>query len=112
MSYVIVPEGQAPPFETVDDKHHSAWVIITAAIELSVSLVCLLIRIYVRLFLSPPFGLSDSIVVLATVRIKKLYMISNIESSHKKLTIVYRNRTIHRHLCCSSQWLRNLGRPA
>jgi hypothetical protein len=67
MSQVVVPEGQSPPFEVVDDQHHGAWVIITAALGLAIMLVCLLIRMYVRIFLSPPFGPSDWIVGGASV---------------------------------------------
>ncbi|KAJ5549845.1 hypothetical protein N7535_002212 [Penicillium sp. DV-2018c] len=61
-----VPPGQSPPFEVVDDLHHGAWVIITAALGLVVSLVCLLIRLYVRLMLIPPFARDDWILSGAT----------------------------------------------
>ncbi|KAL2007716.1 hypothetical protein VTN00DRAFT_7698 [Thermoascus crustaceus] len=62
----IVPPGQSPPFEVVDAEHHGAWVIITAAFGLSVSLVCLLIRLYVRLVLNPPFSYDDYVLLGAT----------------------------------------------
>ena len=62
-----VPPGQSPPFEVVDDFHHGAWIIITAALGLVVSLVCLLIRLYVRLMLIPPFAQDDFILLVATV---------------------------------------------
>jgi hypothetical protein len=62
-----VPPGQSPPFQVVDDLHHGAWIIITAAFGLVVSLVCLLIRAYVRLALSPPFAYDDYVLLGATV---------------------------------------------
>ncbi|KAJ6010652.1 hypothetical protein N7451_002064 [Penicillium sp. IBT 35674x] len=61
-----VPPGQSPPFEVVDDFHHGAWIIITVALGLVVSLVCLLIRLYVRLMLMPPFARDDIVLLGAT----------------------------------------------
>ncbi|KAJ5383430.1 hypothetical protein N7517_001341 [Penicillium concentricum] len=61
-----VPPGQSPPFEVVDDLHHGAWVIITAAMGLVVSLACFLIRVYVRLMLIPPFARDDWVLLGAT----------------------------------------------
>lgn len=62
-----VPPGQSPPFQVVDDLHHGAWIIITAALGLVVSLVCLFIRVYVRLALCPPFASDDYVLLGATV---------------------------------------------
>ncbi|KAJ6092079.1 hypothetical protein N7467_004048 [Penicillium canescens] len=64
---IKVPPGQSPPFETIDDKHHAGIIIITGAICLMISLVCLLIRVYVRAFLSPPWGSDDIILLGATI---------------------------------------------
>ncbi|KAL4947813.1 hypothetical protein BDW69DRAFT_189851 [Aspergillus filifer] len=61
-----VPPGYSPPFQVVDDNHHGAWVIITVAIGLVLSLVSFLIRLYVRLALHPPFGKDDYILLGAT----------------------------------------------
>ncbi|KAJ5776071.1 uncharacterized protein N7511_001082 [Penicillium nucicola] len=61
-----VPPGQSPPFEVVDELHHGAWVIITAALGLVISLVCFLIRLYVRLMLIPPFARDDWVLLGAT----------------------------------------------
>lgn len=66
-----VPPGQSPPFQVVDDLHHGAWIIITAALGLVVSLVCLLIRLYVRLALSPPFAYDDYVLLGATVSLRQ-----------------------------------------
>ncbi|KAL2000342.1 hypothetical protein VTN02DRAFT_3230 [Thermoascus thermophilus] len=63
----VVPPGYSPPFQVVDAEHHGAWTIITAAFGLSVSLVCLLIRLYVRIVLNPPFSYDDSILLGATI---------------------------------------------
>ncbi|KAE8371426.1 hypothetical protein BDV26DRAFT_302787 [Aspergillus bertholletiae] len=63
----FIPPGQSPPFETVDDDHHAGIIIIVSAICLVLSLVCLLIRLYVRFLLSPPFGIDDVILLGATV---------------------------------------------
>ncbi|KAJ5272748.1 hypothetical protein N7478_007873 [Penicillium angulare] len=62
-----VPPGQSPPFEVVDDFHHGAWIIITAALGLVISLVCFLIRLYVRLMLIPPFARDDFVLLAATL---------------------------------------------
>lgn len=62
-----MPPGQSPPFEVVDELHHAAWVIIIAALGLVISLVCFLIRLYVRLMLIPPFALDDWVLLGATV---------------------------------------------
>ncbi|CAI7660814.1 unnamed protein product [Penicillium pancosmium] len=64
---IKVPPGQSPPFETIDDKHHAGIIILTAAICLVISLVSLLIRVYVRKFLSPPWGSDDIILLGATI---------------------------------------------
>lgn len=62
-----VPPGQSPPFEVVDEYHHGAWIIISAALGLVVTLVCFLIRLYVRLMLIPPFARDDFVLLGATV---------------------------------------------
>lgn len=64
---MYVPPGQSPPFEVVDELHHGAWLIITAALGLVVSIVCFLIRLYVRLMLIPPFARDDWVLLGATV---------------------------------------------
>ncbi|PWY87192.1 hypothetical protein BO94DRAFT_516977 [Aspergillus sclerotioniger CBS 115572] len=62
-----VPPGQSPPFQVVDDLHHGAWVIITGALGLVLSLVSFFIRLYVRLALHPPFAYDDYLLLGATV---------------------------------------------
>lgn len=67
MSYVVVPPGQSPPFEVVDDQHHGAWIIITTALGVAISLVCWLIRLYVRFALTSSFGIADWILAASSV---------------------------------------------
>ncbi|OOF90120.1 hypothetical protein ASPCADRAFT_519430 [Aspergillus carbonarius ITEM 5010] len=62
-----VPPGQSPPFQVVDDLHHGAWIIITGALGLVLSLVSFFIRLYVRLALHPPFAYDDYLLLGATV---------------------------------------------
>ncbi|KNG81982.1 hypothetical protein ANOM_010574 [Aspergillus nomiae NRRL 13137] len=64
---VYIPPGYSPPFQVVDGSHHGAWIIITGALGLVVSLVSLLIRLYVRLVLSPPFAYDDFVLLGATI---------------------------------------------
>ncbi|KAE8392373.1 hypothetical protein BDV23DRAFT_192545 [Aspergillus alliaceus] len=64
---VYMPPGYSPPFQVVDDYHHGAWIIITCALGLVVSLVSLFIRLYVRLVLSPPFAYDDFLLLGATI---------------------------------------------
>ncbi|OQE00656.1 hypothetical protein PENVUL_c048G04598 [Penicillium vulpinum] len=87
-----VPAGQSPPFEVVDDMHHGAWVIITAAMGLVVSLACFLIRLYVRLMLIPPFARDDWVLLGATYfnRCKE-----------------YRRGAIKSHFLCVLAWIRD-----
>lgn len=56
-----------PPLLIVDETHHGAWVAIAAAYGLTLTLVCLLIRLYVRTVVSPPFGIDDIVLLFATV---------------------------------------------
>jgi hypothetical protein len=67
MSGPVVPPGQSPPFEVIDDTHRGGVIIIIAACTLVLSLVAVIIRAYVRLILSPPFGLDDLLLLGGTV---------------------------------------------
>ncbi|KAE8348934.1 hypothetical protein BDV28DRAFT_152353 [Aspergillus coremiiformis] len=64
---VYVPPGYSPPFQVVDDFHHGAWIVITCALGLVISLVRFLIRLYVRFALSPPFAYDDIVLLGATI---------------------------------------------
>jgi hypothetical protein len=93
---IKVPPGQSPPFETIDDKHHAGIIIITAAICLMISLVCLLIRVYVRIFLSPPWGSDDIVLLGATVRNREKLTCSVNEANGIDL----RHRRVDHRLSC------------
>lgn len=67
MSIPAVPDGHYPPFAVVTPTDHSAWIIIGTAFGLSCVLLFSVIRICIRLTISPPFGLDDVFVGSATV---------------------------------------------
>lgn len=62
-----VPPGQSPPFAVIDPDHRGGLVVIVGALGLVISFVCLLIRLYVRLVLCPPFACDDFFLLTATV---------------------------------------------
>ena len=67
MTHPVVPPGQSAPAEFIDSTHHGGWIIIATAIGLSLLLFCLLIRLYVRLAISPITGYSDYVLGVAGV---------------------------------------------
>ena len=70
-----VPSGQASPVEVTNATHHGGWVVITAALGLCFGIVCLLIRLYVRLIISPPFTRDDYVHSVATVSLETFLFI-------------------------------------
>lgn len=100
---IKVPPGQSPPFETIDNKHHGGIIIVTAAICLMISLVCLLIRVYVRIFLNPPWGSDDIILMGATVR-KEKKLTSPV---HEADGIDMRHCGVDHHISCREHRLRD-----
>jgi hypothetical protein len=54
------------PIATVDENNHSAWILICNAFGLSVVLITLIIRLYIRGRVSPPFGTDDWVFAAAT----------------------------------------------
>ena len=56
-----------PPLLEVTSDDHRAWIAIATALGLSCSLVTLMIRIFVRIMISPPFGHDDTAFGAATV---------------------------------------------
>jgi hypothetical protein len=87
MAIKVPSSGQYPPFEVIDSQHHAGIIIITAAICLVITLVCLLIRVYVRVLLSPTFGIDDWILLAATVRAPRDTMCRH---DHNPRRITYR----------------------
>lgn len=61
-----VPPGHYPPFAIVSPTDHTAWILIAAALGLSWALLTGVIRIFVRLTISPGAGLDDASVGVAT----------------------------------------------
>ena len=54
-----LPPGYHPALAKSDADHHGSWVIICNAFGLTVGLICLGIRIYIRTQVSPPFARDD-----------------------------------------------------
>ncbi|RMZ77240.1 hypothetical protein DV738_g4526, partial [Chaetothyriales sp. CBS 135597] len=54
-----IPEGYSPPFATVTPTDHTAWILIAAWLSIAVFLFFCLIRVGLRLTLSPGFDLDD-----------------------------------------------------
>lgn len=67
MTHPVIPPGQSAPAESIDAMHHGGWIIIATAIGLTLVLVCLLIRLYIRLAISPITGPADYVLVVAGV---------------------------------------------
>ncbi|OCL15262.1 hypothetical protein AOQ84DRAFT_329710 [Glonium stellatum] len=62
-----LPTGYSAPPSIVSENDHSAWITITAALGLCCVMLCLIMRVYVRTQISPPFGWDDSSLIAATV---------------------------------------------
>ncbi len=54
------------PFFQVTPNDHTAWIAIATALGLCCTLVTLLIRVFVRFTISPPFGRDDFLMFSAT----------------------------------------------
>ncbi|KAL8727909.1 MAG: hypothetical protein Q9181_005537 [Wetmoreana brouardii] len=55
-----------PPLLEVTPTDHTAWIAIATVLGLCCALVTALLRIFVRILISPPFGSDDTIVLVAT----------------------------------------------
>jgi hypothetical protein len=62
-----VPPGQYPPFATVTDKDHAAWIIIATSLGLAWTLLFGAIRVFIRYTISPGLGIDDACLAVATV---------------------------------------------
>ena len=56
-----------PPFLEVTPNDHGAWVAVATALGLCCAMVTLMIRVFVRTVISPPFGHDDTFILVATV---------------------------------------------
>lgn len=61
-----VPEGNKAPLLTQDDDHHGSWLVICSAFGLVIVLLTLIVRIYLRYKVSPPFAADDICLTVAT----------------------------------------------
>ncbi|EME80440.1 uncharacterized protein MYCFIDRAFT_110389, partial [Pseudocercospora fijiensis CIRAD86] len=57
----------SPPFATLTDDDHSAWIVIAASLALALTLAFAGIRIFIRKIISPGVGLDDALLAVATV---------------------------------------------
>lgn len=68
MTSTLLPNHH-PPLLKVTPTDHSAWVAIATALGLCCAFVTLLLRAFVRVVISPPFGHDDTTILTATVAI-------------------------------------------
>jgi len=59
--------GYSPPAQYIDPTHHGGWIVISTAIGLALLLLCLLIRLYVRVAIHPITGAEDYILSAVAV---------------------------------------------
>ena len=104
---VVTPPGQSPPFAIITDTDHSGWVIIATAFGLSCVLICALIRVFVRIAISPPFGHDDTVLAAATVRLTTPKPIVCVRAYATSGICM---RTIFNHFLCRIQRLRQGAR--
>lgn len=62
-----LPPHHHPPLLEVTPTDHCAWVAIATTLGLCCALVTLLLRAFVRVVISPPFGHDDTTILAATV---------------------------------------------
>ena len=65
---IVVPPGQSAPFATVTPTDHSAWIIISTALGLSMSLLFAAIRVFIRSATKHGYEKDDLVLAAATVR--------------------------------------------
>ncbi len=56
-----------PPFYQVTPIDHGAWVAVATGVGICCAPVALLIRVFVRVVINPPFGSDDITISLAMV---------------------------------------------
>jgi hypothetical protein len=64
---ITIPPGQSAPFATVTPTDHSAWIIISTALGLSMSLLFAAIRVFIRSATKHGYGKDDYLLAAATV---------------------------------------------
>ncbi|KAF2160582.1 hypothetical protein M409DRAFT_28968 [Zasmidium cellare ATCC 36951] len=69
-SYVyppVVPPGQTPPLAVITESDHRAWIFITAALGLSMTLLATGIRAFIRCGTRSAWGLDDGTLGVSTL---------------------------------------------
>lgn len=61
-----IPEGNKAPLLKLDDDHHGSWLVISSAFGLVIIFLTLIIRIYLRYRVSPPFAADDIALTVST----------------------------------------------
>jgi hypothetical protein len=61
-----IPEGNKAPLIALDDDHHGSFLVICSAFGLVIILFTLIIRIYLRYRVSPPFATDDIALTIST----------------------------------------------
>jgi len=64
---ITVPPGQSAPFATITPTDQSAWIIISTALGLSMSLLFAAIRIFIHSATKHDYGKDDYALAAATV---------------------------------------------
>lgn len=66
-SGIVVPPGQHGPFSTITSTDHSAWIIISSALGLCLSLLFAAIRVFIRSGMKQGYKKDDLLLAVATV---------------------------------------------
>ena len=61
--------GRYSPLFQVTSDNHTVWIAIATVLGLCCTLVTLLIRVFIRFMISPPFGSDDFVMLVATASI-------------------------------------------
>lgn len=61
------PGSYLPPFCQITPNDHGGWIAVITGVGICCTLVALMIRAFVRVVISPPFGRDDTVILLATV---------------------------------------------
>lgn len=100
--YGVLPTGQSAPVESIDSTHHGAWVVIATALGLVLGTVCLLIRLYVRVIITPPWSRDDYVHGAATV------LLAHSKLPHSRKLMALRLWLLYNPSLCSSKSRKDL----
>ena len=62
-------DNYSPPFFQVTPNDHTAWTAIATVLGLCCTLVTVLIRVFIRTMISPPFKSDDFLMFVATASV-------------------------------------------